>query len=357
METIHIKENAQLSFISANRQNPSGLGRVVRDSRGDFLKVVEEKDTNDEEKRISEVNTGCYLFDVTWLRSAIDKIELSDAEEFYVTSAMQIARGQNRKVNIVTLANSNEWLGVNTKKELEVANEHMLKRLKREKTPSVFFLDVDNTILDTEGLKVTINERVVDKLHNSLGLSLPKKQIINEFWKVYEKTRDQLGYISIPNICDEFASSIGEGYIAEAMKTVFYSLPFKDHLAHGARELLEFLQPRGEAVIFGDGDLVYQPVKINNLGLKGLVDDVFVFERKTAYVPELLEIYSGHNKIVVDDQVRVLEEFKKWDKNTICIWYKYGRYAKEKPNKSSYKPDYISADLREVLSFVKKLYD
>jgi FMN phosphatase YigB (HAD superfamily) len=229
--------------------------------------------------------------------------------------------------------------------------------LKREKTPSVFFLDVDNTILDTEGLKVTINERVVDKLHNSLGLSLPKKQIINEFWKVYEKTRDQLGYISIPNICDEFASSIGEGYIAEAMKTVFYSLPFKDHLAHGARELLEFLQPRGEAVIFGDGDLVYQPVKINNLGLKGLVDDVFVFERKTAYVPELLEIYSGHNKIVVDDQVRVLEEFKKWDKNTICIWYKYGRYAKEKPNKSSYKPDYISADLREELSFVKKLYD
>lgn len=114
----HFDSGASFTFLTIEREDPFGLGRVVRNDKGKVLAVVEEKDASEAQREIKEVNPGCYLFKVSFLRKYLKKVEKSKVTgEYYLTSLIDI--GIKNKETIETLkAGFIPWRGVNTKDEL-----------------------------------------------------------------------------------------------------------------------------------------------------------------------------------------------------------------------------------------------
>lgn len=127
----HYQNQAVISFVSLIKENPEGLGRVVRDKKGKLLSIVEEKEANISEKRIKEVNDGLYVFNKEWLQKNIKKVKKSSSGEYYIVDLIKQALKQTNKVNVFKLQNSDEWQGVNTREQLKEANYKMLKRLSK----------------------------------------------------------------------------------------------------------------------------------------------------------------------------------------------------------------------------------
>lgn len=119
----HLTSKAVLTMLTIKQNNPYGLGRIVRDKDGKLLKIVEEKDATEEEKRITEVNPGCYICTVDFLKKYLPKIKKSCVTgEYYLTDIIQLAMDSNEKIETV-FAGDMLWRGVNTKEELEEARQ------------------------------------------------------------------------------------------------------------------------------------------------------------------------------------------------------------------------------------------
>ena len=127
---IHKERQRSLTFVSLIKENPTGLGRVVRGENGLITKIVEEKDATDEEKTIKEINDGLYVFDNRWFSQNIEKVKKSPQGEYYLVDLVKLAIDNGDKMATYTLPNDNEWQGVNTPQELGKAEAKMEERLK-----------------------------------------------------------------------------------------------------------------------------------------------------------------------------------------------------------------------------------
>jgi bifunctional UDP-N-acetylglucosamine pyrophosphorylase / glucosamine-1-phosphate N-acetyltransferase len=104
---------------TAIKQNPKGLGRVVRDAAGNFLAIVEEKDATPEQIAIHEVNMSYYLFDSRQLWHALDQIRNENAQgEYYITDCPGILKAEGKDVRALCALAACETLSVNTVDEL-----------------------------------------------------------------------------------------------------------------------------------------------------------------------------------------------------------------------------------------------
>jgi bifunctional UDP-N-acetylglucosamine pyrophosphorylase/glucosamine-1-phosphate N-acetyltransferase len=126
----HANSNNDLTFITAIYEDPSGLGRIIRSKSGAVLDIVEEKIATIDQKKINEINTGCYIAKVLWLNKILPKVGKSISGEYYFVDVVKLAIDAISKVDTITLNNTDEWRGVNTKEELTSANQLMLRRLK-----------------------------------------------------------------------------------------------------------------------------------------------------------------------------------------------------------------------------------
>jgi len=126
----HLDRNRKLTFVSLIKNNPTGLGRVIRGKNGLITKVVEEKEATEEEKRINEVNDGLYVFDRNWFSRNIKKVNKSASGELYLVDLIKIAIEQGDRMATYTLPNDDEWQGINTPEELQKAIIKMEARLK-----------------------------------------------------------------------------------------------------------------------------------------------------------------------------------------------------------------------------------
>lgn len=118
----HQKTKAVITFITLDRENPSGLGRIIRQN-GKLSAVVEEKDANAEQRKITEVNDGFYIFEKQWLMSNLPNVKPSKATgEYYLTDLIGLALAQKLKVETYRLEDSTQWHGINTQEELKRAN-------------------------------------------------------------------------------------------------------------------------------------------------------------------------------------------------------------------------------------------
>ena len=121
----HLKENAALSLLTISVENPAGLGRVIRNGEK-ILGIVEEKDATEEVKKNNEINPGCYVFQVSFLKKYLKKINKSPtAGEYYLTALIDIAIKNKQKINDV-IGGKILWRGVNTPKELKEAEKLFL---------------------------------------------------------------------------------------------------------------------------------------------------------------------------------------------------------------------------------------
>ncbi len=123
----HLASDASVTFLTIHVNNPFGLGRIMRDSSGKVLAVVEEKDATDAERKINEINPACYIFKSDFLKKYLPKIKKSPVTgEFYLTRLIDIAIENKESIETMR-AGFLPWRGVNTKEELEEA-----ERLYRE---------------------------------------------------------------------------------------------------------------------------------------------------------------------------------------------------------------------------------
>ncbi|MBN2077503.1 MAG: NTP transferase domain-containing protein [Spirochaetes bacterium] len=110
-------------------EDPAGYGRVVRDSAGLFLRIVEERDATEEEKGIREVNSGTYLFDARILFEGLGRIGTDNAQgEYYLPDVLGFAKSRGYEVATLLLDDPIEGSGVNTVGELRRLEEYCAKR-------------------------------------------------------------------------------------------------------------------------------------------------------------------------------------------------------------------------------------
>jgi bifunctional UDP-N-acetylglucosamine pyrophosphorylase/glucosamine-1-phosphate N-acetyltransferase/UDP-N-acetylglucosamine pyrophosphorylase len=107
-----------------HKENPAGLGRIVRDAAGDFVGIVEEKDATEEQRRITEVNMSCYVFDCRALLAALDELRPDNAQgEYYITDCPGLMQREGKVVLALPVLKPIEALGVNTMDELRVVKD------------------------------------------------------------------------------------------------------------------------------------------------------------------------------------------------------------------------------------------
>lgn len=111
-----------------NKQDPSGLGRIVRDAEGKFEGIVEEKDATPQQRQITEVNMSTYVFDSTELLHALDQLTNDNRQrEYYITDCPGILKGEGKAVQALPVLKPCESLSINTLEELKIVEGEMRK--------------------------------------------------------------------------------------------------------------------------------------------------------------------------------------------------------------------------------------
>ncbi|MFO0697738.1 MAG: bifunctional UDP-N-acetylglucosamine diphosphorylase/glucosamine-1-phosphate N-acetyltransferase GlmU [Nitrospira sp.] len=162
--TVHQREGATVTILTAILDDPSGYGRVIRrdGTRGDqvhpssdVLKIVEDRDATPAERASKEINVGTYVVSGAFLFEALDKLEPDNAQgEYYLTDIVRMAVAQGQRVAAVTLQNPDEGLGVNTRQQLATAEQVVRQQIRERwldagvtmRDPSSVWIDTGVTI-------------------------------------------------------------------------------------------------------------------------------------------------------------------------------------------------------------------
>ena len=130
-KSIDNKEYA--TILTAIYENPMGYGRIIRDIGGNIKSIVEEKDADEEQILINEINAGVYCFDIEELTLAIQKINNNNAQkEYYLTDVIKIMNEKGLKTGAVIVDDNTEILGVNDRVQLELVTQVLKIRINTE---------------------------------------------------------------------------------------------------------------------------------------------------------------------------------------------------------------------------------
>lgn len=138
------KSDAALSVFRT--KNPKGYGRVITNSNNEILKIVEEKDANEDEKSINLVNAGCYAFKSEVLTKILPLIKNNNAQnEYYLTDSIEIAKSMSLTCQAIEVSEKN-FMGINDKFALSVAEEIMQDNIKENLMKSGVKMRLPKTI-------------------------------------------------------------------------------------------------------------------------------------------------------------------------------------------------------------------
>lgn len=122
-------ESVKAVVLTMDVETPKGYGRIVKDSSGKFLKIVEEKDASDDIRKITEVNTGTYIFDKEFLFAGLKKIDRNNAQgEYYLPDALTHILDSGFSIKTLLLEDPIEGTGVNTREELQQLEQELTRR-------------------------------------------------------------------------------------------------------------------------------------------------------------------------------------------------------------------------------------
>ena len=145
----HEETSAKATILTARAEDPTGYGRIVRNSEGFVEKIVEHKDANEQERSINEINTGTYCFDNKMLFEAIQNVSNDNVQgEYYLPDVIEILKNQGEIVSAYVTDNFAETLGVNDRVALAEAERTMKKRINEyHMRNGVSIIDPDNTYI------------------------------------------------------------------------------------------------------------------------------------------------------------------------------------------------------------------
>lgn len=129
----HLKTNAKATILTAIADDPTGYGRIIRDTDGKVSQIVEQKDASEEQQKVKEINTGTYCFDNKALFEALKLVNNENAQgEYYLTDVIEILQKQGETVSAFVCEDFEETLGVNDRVALSQAEEIMRARIITE---------------------------------------------------------------------------------------------------------------------------------------------------------------------------------------------------------------------------------
>ena len=152
MLDFHHHNNNAITVLSAMMDDPTGYGRIVRDTNGNLKKIVEQKDATEEEKAIKEINGGMYAFDAKLLKYALSKLTNNNVQnEYYLTDTIEILLKEGHKVNAIATREADDIAGVNSRVQLAAVTEVMKKRInEKHMANGVTFIDPMSTYIESD---------------------------------------------------------------------------------------------------------------------------------------------------------------------------------------------------------------
>jgi FMN phosphatase YigB (HAD superfamily) len=199
------------------------------------------------------------------------------------------------------------------------------------KTPDdvVFLFDCDNTLLD--------NDRVVADLRNHLEREFgPRNR--DRYWKIFEALRTELGYADYLGALQRYRLGAMNDPCLLQMSSFLVDYRFADRLYPGSLQVIQHLGMWGPTVILSDGDVVFQPRKIQRSGLWEAVDGrVLIYIHKERMLHDVVQRYPARHYVMVDDKLRILAAMKKvWGNRLTTIFPRQGHYALDPHNIATY---------------------
>jgi len=198
----------------------------------------------------------------------------------------------------------------------------------------VFLLDCDNTLLD--------NDRVQDDLRAHLEREFgPENR--DRYWQIFEDLRAELGYADYLGALQRYRLGAATDPRLLQMSSFLVDYPFTERVYPGTFGVIEHLSRWGLTVILSDGDVVFQPRKIQCSGLWEAVEGrVLIYIHKEQMLDDVEQRYPARHYVMVDDKLRILAAMKKlWGDRLTTVFPRQGHYALDPKNILAYP----SADL------------
>jgi FMN phosphatase YigB (HAD superfamily) len=201
----------------------------------------------------------------------------------------------------------------------------------------VFLLDVDNTLLD--------NDAIVEDLRRHL-IAAFGDECQRRYWDIFEELRRTLGYADYLGALQRYRVEHPRDAHLLEISLFLLHYPFADRLYPRALEVVGALQRRGRAVILSDGDVVFQPRKVERAGLWAAVDGhVLIYVHKEQMLDDVERRYPADRYIVVDDKIRILSAIKSvWGDRVTTVFVRQGHYAHDPTQIAAYPPADVAVD-------------
>jgi FMN phosphatase YigB (HAD superfamily) len=186
--------------------------------------------------------------------------------------------------------------------------------------PIVFLVDVDNTLVDNDG----IQQDLKDHLERTYGLAARDR-----YWRILEDLFVELGYRDYIGALQRFRVEHPREVELLSMSSFLMDYPFVDRLYPGALEVLKRLRGVGPTVILSDGDVVFQPRKVEHAGISDAVaGHVLIYIHKEESLDDVERRYPADHYVLVDDKLRILDAVKQvWGERVTTVFPRQGQYA------------------------------
>ena len=199
----------------------------------------------------------------------------------------------------------------------------------------VFLLDVDNTLLD--------NDRVIDDLRGHLVQAIGSPSA-DRYWALFEQLRIELGYADYLGALQRFrVESLDQATpdpVLLQLSGYLIDYPFADRLYPGALRAIEHLRRFGLTAILSDGDVVFQPRKVQRSGLWRAVDGrVMIYIHKERMLDAVQQRFPSQHYVMVDDKLRLLAAMKQTLGGRLTtVFIRQGHYAFDPQHTAGYAP-------------------
>src|SRR5438105_1622704 len=186
----------------------------------------------------------------------------------------------------------------------------------------VFLFDVDNTLLD--------NDRVTEDLQNYLEREVGHKRR-ERYWTIFERLRAELGYADYLGALQRYRTEYPHDPNLLMVSRFLVNYPFANRLFPNSLDVIERCKQWGPVVILSDGDVVFQPRKVERSGLSEAVDgNVLIYVHKEKELDDVEQRYPARHYVMVDDKLTILTALKKtWGARVTTVFPRQGHYAKD----------------------------
>jgi FMN phosphatase YigB (HAD superfamily) len=213
---------------------------------------------------------------------------------------------------------------------------------RHPKAALVFLIDVDNTLFD--------DSRVLADLRRHLREEVSPAGDV-QYWQILQRLHRSLGYADYLGALQQYRQSYPHDPHVLTLSSFLIKYSFSKCLFPHALRLIKRCRRIGRVVILSDGDVVFQPHKIEQSGLAAAVDDhVLIYVHKEDQLKDIEFRYPADHYVVIDDNLRILKSIKKiWRNKVTTIWLTASRHGLGSPgSRARLEPDMTIRSIRDL---------